>query len=225
MNAYKLILFFILSFACFVLGFFVGQNYNVFNDKQTLQNRFSENFNSNVSSTNTWKHKDYEEPKTEILEKFDEESYQKNKEYMERLKKKLSNDIQIPYSNLEKKSLEDLKKKTIKVKKDIAKKQREYDKKNRQWLLSIAKDQSNFYFNGKYSFLVNIFSDENKAVKYIENIKIRYPLWNFFIKVDKLANIKIYLGPFDTRQRALNFIKTMPHPSPFPNHFLEEKSL
>lgn len=116
-------------------------------------------------------------------------------------------------------------KRVNKIRDQLMVKQREYDKKNKQWLASIKNEQQDFVFNGKYSFFINAFSDEKKALDYIVKFKKTYPLWNFFIQIQETGSLKIYLGPFDSRERAMQFIRPLPQPLPFPNYFLEEQSL
>ena len=108
--------------------------------------------------------------------------------------------------------------------KEITRKQKKHDAANRKYLLNIPNNKL-FLLKGRYSFLVNVFSDETKALKYVQSLRRQYPLWNFFIKIYG-GGIKIYLGPFTTKQKADNFINTIPkEPLPFPNYFLEKQSL
>ncbi len=98
----------------------------------------------------------------------------------------------------------------------------EYDKQNRERLLKIAKAQPFFKMDGKFSFLINVFSDKEEALGYAQKMKDKYPLWNFLIKARK-EHIRIYLGPFPSRKKALEFKKNMP--SSFSQEFLEEMGL
>ena len=102
--------------------------------------------------------------------------------------------------------------------------QEKYDKMNREQLILISEDQSFFTARGQYSFLINAFAQEEKALEYIQRLKKKFPLWSFLIKAKK-QKLKIYLGPFDTEKSAGEFIKTLPEPSPFPGYFLEKMPL
>ena len=106
---------------------------------------------------------------------------------------------------------------------DLQKLQAEYDKKNKDQLLRILEDQKFFTMDGKFSFLANAFSKRDKALEYVENIRNKYPLWSFLIKVHK-DHTRVYLGPFKSREKALEFKKIVPFP-PFSLDFLEEVSL
>ena len=100
-----------------------------------------------------------------------------------------------------------------------------YDKKNREQLLTIEKEQKFFKTNGKFSFMVNIFSNQEKAFKYINQMKKQYPLWSFLLKAHN-NHIRIYLGPFPSKDLAKEFKKSLPIPLPFSSlEFLEEVSL
>ncbi|MCZ0932178.1 MAG: SPOR domain-containing protein [Oligoflexia bacterium] len=100
-----------------------------------------------------------------------------------------------------------------------------YDKKNREQLLLIKEEQKFFKPNGKFSFMVNVFSDQEKTFKYINQMKKQYPKWSFLIKAHK-DHIRVYLGPFPSKQLAAEFKKTLPNPPPFSSlEFLEEVSL
>lgn len=107
---------------------------------------------------------------------------------------------------------------------DLKKLQLAYDEKNKEQLLQILKDQKFFSLEGKFSFLINVFSERDKALDYIKDMKDKYPLWSFLIKVHK-DHVRIYLGPFQSRERALEFKAQIPPPSPFSLDFLEEVSL
>lgn len=106
----------------------------------------------------------------------------------------------------------------------LQKLQAKYDEKNREQLLQILEGQKFFTLAGKFSFLVNVFSEEEKALKYVKNMKKQYPLWSFLIKAHK-DHIRIYLGPFESKEKALEFKKIIPPPTPFSQDFLEEASL
>ena len=99
-----------------------------------------------------------------------------------------------------------------------------YHSLNQQEFLKIKDRQSFFKSEGKYSFLINVFSTEKQTFEYIKNLKNRFPLWSFFIRSDR-NHLRVYLGPFQTKKQALEFIKNIPSPSPFPNYFLEEESI
>ena len=99
-----------------------------------------------------------------------------------------------------------------------------YDKRNREQLTAILDSQNIFKMEGKFSFLVNVFSDEEEALSYVKKMKMDYPLWSFLIKVHS-DHIRIYLGPIVSRSKALEFKKTIPQPEPFSLDFLEEISL
>ena len=102
--------------------------------------------------------------------------------------------------------------------------QADYDAMNREQLLLISGEQRIFALRGQYSFLINAFSREEKALKYIKSLKERFPLWSFLIKAKK-QKLKIYIGPFETEKSASEFIKALPDPSPFPGYFLETMPL
>ena len=99
-----------------------------------------------------------------------------------------------------------------------------YDKKNREQLAEIAKSQNIFKRDGKFSFLVNVFSEEEEALEYIQKMKRDYPLWSFLIKAES-DHIRIYLGPISSRREALEFKESLPRLLPFSFDFLEEVSL
>ncbi len=108
--------------------------------------------------------------------------------------------------------------------KEMVDKQKEHDATNRKYLLSIPNNNL-FFLKGEYSFLVNVFSEEEKALKYIKLLREKRPLWNFFLKLHR-GGVKIYLGPFKTKQKANNFMRNISKRSlPFPNYFLEIQSL
>ncbi len=102
--------------------------------------------------------------------------------------------------------------------------QEEYDKKNRAQLIKIAGNQKFFTIDGKFSFLIDVFSEQEKALDYIQEMKKFYPLWSFLIKAHS-GHVRVYLGPFPSKQKALEFKKSIPEPSPFSQIFLEEVSL
>ena len=103
-------------------------------------------------------------------------------------------------------------------------KQKKYHSFNNQAFLKIKGRQAFFTSEGKYSFLINVFSQEKPALEHIKNLKNRFPLWSFFIKPDR-NHLRVYLGPFQSKKEALDFIKNIPSPTPFPNYFLEEESI
>ena len=108
---------------------------------------------------------------------------------------------------------------------ELQKIQADYDKKNREQLLLITEEQDFFKLNGKFSFMVNVFSDQEKTFKYINQLRKQYPMWSFLIKAHK-DHIRVYLGPFPSRGLADEFKKKLPSPSPFSSlDFLEEVSL
>ena len=102
--------------------------------------------------------------------------------------------------------------------------QAEYDKKNREQLLQISGEQDFFTINGHFGFLVNVFSEQDKALEYVQNMKENYPLWSFLLKAYK-DHVRIYLGPFQSKQKALEFKQSIPQQPPFALDFLEEVSL
>ncbi len=107
---------------------------------------------------------------------------------------------------------------------EIVNKQKKHDAMNRKHLLSIPNNKT-FILKGEYSFLVNVFSEEKKALAYIEKLRRKYPMWNFFLKFHK-NGVKIYLGAFETKQKAKKFINTVSKKKlSFPNYFLEKQSL
>lgn len=106
----------------------------------------------------------------------------------------------------------------------LQKLQAKYDEKNREQLFQILEDQKFFIMEGKFSFLANVFSDQEKALNYVKDMKEKYPLWSFLIKAHK-DHTRIYLGPFESKEKALEFKKMIPSPSPFSMDFLEEVSL
>ena len=104
----------------------------------------------------------------------------------------------------------------------LQKLQEEYDKKNHNQLSQIFKDQKFFTIDGQFSFLVKVFSDQEKALDYVQDMKKKHPLWSFLIKAHK-DHIRIYLGPFPSKEKALEFKAAIPFP--FSPVFLEEVSL
>lgn len=108
-------------------------------------------------------------------------------------------------------------------KKDSSSKEEKYLQFNKEEFAKIKDQQSFFSKEGQYSFLINVFSEEKSAFAYIEKLKKRFPVWNFFIRPDKIQ-LRVYLGPFETKKEALNFIEKIPAPSPFPNYFLEKET-
>ena len=104
----------------------------------------------------------------------------------------------------------------------LKKVQEEFDKKNHEQFLKISENQKFFAIDGKFSFLVNAFSEQKKALEYVKDIKRKHPNWSFFIKVHE-DHTRIYLGPFPTEEKAMEFKQAMP-PSLSPD-FLEEVSL
>ena len=131
-----------------------------------------------------------------------------------------------PLSLLNSNSLEaETKTKDQKINKKLQKVQEDFDKKNREQLMKIASVQDFFSTDGKFSFLVNGFSEKKKALKYIQDMKKTYPLWSFLIKAHK-DHISVYLGPFSSKKKALEFKKSLSHSQPFSSlDFLEEISL
>lgn len=114
---------------------------------------------------------------------------------------------------------------SIQFKPFVPKIQQVYDEKNKEQLLSIEKQQDFFKSNGKFSFLVNVFSEEDKALEYIKKMKEEYPLWSFLLKAHG-DHIRIYLGPFTSKKSADSFKKGLPVPYPFPSlEYLEEVGL
>lgn len=104
---------------------------------------------------------------------------------------------------------------------DFLQKYREF---NREEFIKTKGDQKDFFIDGRYSLLINVLSAEKSARDYVKSLKSRFPLWNFFIKPDS-PQLRIYLGPFKTKNEAIQFIEKFPTPSPFPNYFLEEEGL
>ena len=103
--------------------------------------------------------------------------------------------------------------------------QADYDKKNKSQLILIEEEQRFFKSNGKFSFMVNVFSDQQKAFNYINQMKKQYPMWSFLLKAQK-DHVRVYLGPFSSKELAVEFKKSIPKPSPFSSlDFLEEVSL
>lgn len=102
--------------------------------------------------------------------------------------------------------------------------QEDYDKKNREQFLKISKTQDFFTLDGKFSFLVNVFSEQEPAFKYVKSMKEIYPSWSFLLKAHR-DHVRIYLGPFPSEKKAMQFKESLPLPSPFSQLFLEEISL
>ncbi|MCY4321328.1 MAG: SPOR domain-containing protein [Bdellovibrionaceae bacterium] len=103
--------------------------------------------------------------------------------------------------------------------------QERYNKKNKEQLLAIEKEQKFFKTNGKFSFMINVFSDEKKAIQYINQMKGQYPLWSFLLKANK-DHIRVYLGPFPSKKLAQEFKDSLSNPTPFSSlEFLEEFSI
>jgi len=114
---------------------------------------------------------------------------------------------------------------SIQFKPFVPKVQQVYNEKNKEQLLSIEKQQDFFKSNGKFSFLVNVFSEEDKALEYIKKIKEEHPLWSLLLKAHG-DHIRIYLGPFASKKLADSFKKELPVPYPFPSlEYLEEVGL
>ena len=108
---------------------------------------------------------------------------------------------------------------------ELQKIQEDYDKKNMEQLLIIEKAQKFFKSDGNFSFLLNVFSTQDKAFEYVENMKEQYPMWSFFMKAHE-DHIRIYLGPFPARELALEFKNALPVPNSFSSlEFLEEVGL
>ena len=108
----------------------------------------------------------------------------------------------------------------------IKKTREEYDRKNREQLSLIEKEQNFFKLDGKFSFLVNVFSEEEKAFKYINKMRRQYPLWSFLLKTDEEGHIHVYLGPFADKEIAFKFKKSLSIPYPFSSlEYLEEIAL
>ena len=104
------------------------------------------------------------------------------------------------------------------------KRKKKFDKLNRKAFSRIKNRQNVFNERGQFSFLINVFSKEDEAVEYVQKLRGRFPLWGFFLKPDR-QNLRVYLGPFPTKDRAADFIKALPDPKPFPNYFLEAEGL
>ena len=98
----------------------------------------------------------------------------------------------------------------------------DFFKKNKEQLLAIESQQKFFKSNGKYSFLVNVFSTQDEALEYFGKIKERYPLWSFLMKA-YTDHIRIYLGPFASKELALEFKNNLS--VPYSLDYLEEVSL
>ena len=114
---------------------------------------------------------------------------------------------------------------TTPINSELEKIQERYDKKNQEQLALIKEEQKYFKSEGKYSFMINIFSDQDKAFTYIKKMKKEYPMWSFLIKAHK-DHVRVYLGPFPSKELAEEFKKSLPNPSPFPSlDFLKEISL
>jgi len=96
----------------------------------------------------------------------------------------------------------------------ITETEKAFDKRNKEQLLSIENQQNFFKSNGKFSFLVNVFSKEEKAIEYVEKMKKEYPLWSFLLKFHG-NHIRVYLGPFLSKEEALKFKNEIPIPYPF----------
>ena len=115
--------------------------------------------------------------------------------------------------------------KKIQEKQDEVKKQVEkIRKRNKENFLKLTEKETSFSSSGKYSFLINVFSQEKEALAYIKRLKTQFPVWNFFINLDNNINFRIYLGPFNTKQEAQKFINNLSS-KPFPNYFLENVGL
>lgn len=108
--------------------------------------------------------------------------------------------------------------------KEMKKRRDKFNKLNRKAFEQIKNRQNVFKERGQYSFLINVFSKEDEAIKYVQRLRGQFPLWNFFLRPDK-QNLRVYLGPFLTKERAGDFIKVLPDPKPFPNYFLELEGL
>lgn len=106
----------------------------------------------------------------------------------------------------------------------LKKLQQEYDKKNREQFARLSSGKKVFSVDGKFSFLVNVFSEQDEAMEFFSKMKSQYPSWSFFLKVHK-DHIRVYLGPFSSKEKAMEFKKSQPHPLPFSQDFLEEVSL
>ncbi|MCY4512301.1 MAG: SPOR domain-containing protein, partial [Bdellovibrionales bacterium] len=85
---------------------------------------------------------------------------------------------------------------------DAEKKRKDkFDEFNRKAFDQIKGRQNVFMEKGKYSFLINVFSREKEAMQYVKKLRGQFPLWNFFLRPDK-QNLRVYLGPFLTKERA-----------------------
>ena len=97
-----------------------------------------------------------------------------------------------------------------------------FNKLNWRAFSKVKNKKKYFFFNGEYSFLINVFSREEEALKYIQNLRSKYPSWSLFIKfVEK--NFRVYIGPFKTQKKARLFMsKEVQNPQPFPSHLLQK---
>ena len=101
--------------------------------------------------------------------------------------------------------------------------QMEYDKLARTQLKNLP-SQSPFSLYGEHSFLVEVFSSREEADKHYQKMKEQFPLWSFFIKAS-YQHVKVYLGPFDSKEKAEEFKKNLPLPVPFSLDFLMKRPL
>ena len=115
-------------------------------------------------------------------------------------------------------------KKDVSTSQKATDKQKLYNKKNWQAFSQVKNRQKYFFFNGKYSFLINVFSQEEQALDYLKTSRQAHPEWSFFIVEDK-NKFRIYLGPFRTKEQASSFMNQITDPKPFPNYFLEKRGL
>ena len=99
-----------------------------------------------------------------------------------------------------------------------------YYKNNLEQLIRILGSQNFFTRDGQFSFLINAFSEEDEALDYVKSMKKNHPLWSFLLK-DHGNHIRIYLGPFKSKQKAFEFQENIPDSVYFFRDFLEEVSL
>ena len=106
----------------------------------------------------------------------------------------------------------------------LRERQEEYKRLNRQQLAAIEQEQRFFKSDGQFSFFVNAFSESEKAIKYVQDMKNRQPLWSFLLKLHQ-DHTRVYIGPFRSRKTAEEFQQLLPQNSSFKDVFLDEVPL
>ena len=251
LKSFNLILIFSVSFVCFLLGWFFavfvlpGKKLQISAEKHAEQVLQAETPNNQIQEEPAL----LEELKNNVLALFDpykmdslvkkDTKLEKKSSFIKKEKEtitiKKTDEQPLAVSNLSKANLNiieeiELSKKTVippplALSPELQAIQDSYDKKNKEQLLLIEKNQKFFKTTGKFSFMINVFSKQDKAFEFIKEMKKQYPMWSFLLKIHK-DHIRVYLGPFASKELAEEFKKSIPKPSPFSSlDFLKEVSL